>query len=215
MLNVFISAEAQLDFHLKRFNEISVSMASKPENNVDLITSSSTSTSTTPTPRTRTTTPRTAVLTTIKTITSTAIIPTAATILTKSPENRGKMRLHHLHLQNKNADKGSVQFHKNNIAIVQTTTPMTAVVLEKVLVTTQPVYPAKFGIQPNENVLPQKTIDYNSVAEEFTDNQNETVIDLIMQTQLKTEPVTTPEPSMILILHLLYSFVCCEYIWFI
>lgn len=108
-----------------------------------------------------------------------------------------------------------MQFHKNNIAIVQTTTPMTAVVLEKVLVTTQPVYPAKFGIQSNENVLPQKTIDYNSVAEEFTDNQNETVIDLIMQTQLKTEPVTTPEPSMILILHLLYSFVCCEYIWFI
>lgn len=73
---------------------------------------------------------------------------------------------------------------------------MAVVVLEKVLVSTQPVYPEKYDIQTNENVLPQKTIDYNSVAEEITD-QNDTVIDLIMQTQLKTEPITTPEPSKI------------------
>lgn len=71
---------------------------------------------------------------------------------------------------------------------------MTAVVLEKVLVSTQPVIPDKNEIHTNENVLPQKTIDHNSIAEEYTD-QNNTVIDLIMQTQLKTEPITTPEPS--------------------
>lgn len=71
---------------------------------------------------------------------------------------------------------------------------MTAVVLEKVLVSTQAVFVDKFDVQTNENVLPQKTIDYNSIAEEFTD-QNDTVIDVIMQTQLKTEPITTPEPS--------------------
>lgn len=75
---------------------------------------------------------------------------------------------------------------------------MTVVVLEKVLVSTQPVYPERFDVQTNENVLPQKTIDYNSIAEEFID-QNDTVIDLIMQTQLKTEPITTPEPSTYLI----------------
>lgn len=68
------------------------------------------------------------------------------------------------------------------------------VVLEKVLVSTQSVYLEKADVQTNENVLPQKTIDYNSIAEEFSD-QNNTVIDLIMQTQLKTEPITTPEPS--------------------
>lgn len=102
------------------------------------------------------------------------------------------MRLHHLHLQNKNADRGS-QFHKNSF--VQVTTPITAVVLEKVLVTTHPVLPAKFGSSHTDTVNPQKTIDYNSIAEEFTD-QNDTVIDLIMQTQLKTEPITTPEPRM-------------------
>lgn len=71
---------------------------------------------------------------------------------------------------------------------------MAVVVLEKVLVSTQPVLPEKNDIHTNENVLPQKTIDYNSIAEEITD-QNDTVIDLIMQTQLKTEPITTPEPS--------------------
>lgn len=75
-----------------------------------------------------------------------------------------------------------------------TTTPMPVVVMGKVLVSTQSVFPEKFDGQTNENVLPQKTIDYNSIAEEFVD-QNDTVIDLIMQTQLKTEPVTTPEPS--------------------
>lgn len=72
---------------------------------------------------------------------------------------------------------------------------MPAVVLETVLVSTQPAIPDKNDIQTNENVLPQKTFDYNSIADDFTD-QNGTVIDLIMQTQLKTEPITTPEPSM-------------------
>lgn len=67
-------------------------------------------------------------------------------------------------------------------------------VLEKVLFSTQSVYQEKADDQTNENILPQKTIDYNSIAEEFTD-ENDTVIDLIMQTQLKTEPITTPEPS--------------------
>lgn len=81
---------------------------------------------------------------------------------------------------------------------------MAVVVLEKVLVSTQPVFPEKFDVQTNENVLPQKTIDYNSIAEEFTD-QNDTVIDLIMQTQLKTEPITTPEPSTLL---KCYAFSC-------
>ncbi|XP_055322734.1 uncharacterized protein LOC129578351 isoform X1 [Sitodiplosis mosellana] len=146
-------AETQLDFHLKRFNEVSVSMASKPENNIDVITSSTT----------RATTTRT---------TSTHATKTTTTLFRKSSDNR-------------------VKFHKVNI--IQTTTPMTVVVLEKVLVSTQPVFPEKFDVQTNENVLPQKTIDYNSIAEEFTD-QNDTVIDLIMQTQLKTEPITTPEP---------------------
>lgn len=81
---------------------------------------------------------------------------------------------------------------------------MAVVVLEKVLVSTQPVFPEKFDVQTNENVLPQKTIDYNSIAEEFID-QNDTVIDLIMQTKLKTEPITTPEPSILL---KCYAFSC-------
>lgn len=71
---------------------------------------------------------------------------------------------------------------------------MTVVVMGNVLVSTQPVLPEKNEIQTNENVLPQKTIDYNSIAEEFT-GQNDSVIDPIMHTQLKTEPITTPEPS--------------------
>lgn len=41
-------AEAQIDFHLKRFNEVSVSMASKPENNIDLVISSTTKATTKP-----------------------------------------------------------------------------------------------------------------------------------------------------------------------
>lgn len=79
-------------------------------------------------------------------------------------------------------------------------TPVTVVVLEKVLVSTQPVYPEKFDVHTNENVLPQKTIDHNSIAEEFID-QNDTFIDSIMHTQLKTEPITTPEPSTLTLLH--------------
>lgn len=71
---------------------------------------------------------------------------------------------------------------------------MTTILLDKEQVGTQPTLSEKDDIQTNENMLPQKTIDYNSIAEEFTD-RNDTAIDLIMQTQLKTEPVTTPEPS--------------------
>lgn len=211
MVSIFITAEAQLDFHLKRFNEVTISMASKPEKNINLITSSTSTstasglipaitTTTIATTRTTAVTKPTVRLRTISiktlttTTTTTTSAPTPAINLKKTIENRGKMRLHHLHLQNKNADRGS-QFHKNNV--IQVTTPITAVVLEKVLVTTHPVVPAKFGLSNSDNVNPQKTIDYNSIAEEFTD-QNDTVIDLIMQTQLKTEPITTPEPRMFL-----------------
>lgn len=135
-----------------------------------------------------------------KTIASTPATRTSTAIVqTKLSENRGKVRLHHLHLQNKNAERMGGQYQKNKIA-VRTTTPMTAVVLEKSLVTQQPIPPKKLnggsGASSNENVLPQKTIDYNSIAEEFAE-QNDTVIDLIMQTQLKTEPITTPEPRKI------------------
>lgn len=42
MIRYLFTAEAQLDFHLKRFNEVSVSMASNPENHVDLVSSSTT-----------------------------------------------------------------------------------------------------------------------------------------------------------------------------
>lgn len=64
---------------------------------------------------------------------------------------------------------------------------MAAVVLEKSLVTQQP------NAASNENVVIQEKKDYNSIARE----ENDTVIDLIMQTQLKTEPITTPEPRKI------------------
>lgn len=215
-------------------------MASKPDNNIDLVmigttkstpikpkvTVTMTSTAppppvaaaTTPTtiikttPKTIVTFPSTIVKTTpviaiaaagaaiTKTIASTpATRTTTAIVQTKLSENRGKVRLHHLHLQNKNAERAGGPYQKSKIA-VRTTTPMTAVVLEKSLVTQPPVPPKKLnggsGVPSNENVLPQKTIDYNSITEEFAE-QNETVIDLIMQTQLKTEPITTPEPRKI------------------
>lgn len=216
-------------------------MASKPDNNIDLVmigtttsspikakptipmasiapapaaTAATTTTATIikTTPKTIVTFPTTIVKTTpviaiaaagaaiTKTIASTPATRASTTnVQTKLSENRGKVRLHHLHLQNKNAERVGGQYQKNKIA-VRTTTPMTAVVLEKSLVTQQPILSKKLnggggssGNPPNENVLPQKTIDYNSITEEFTE-QNETGIDLILQTQLKTEPITTPEP---------------------
>lgn len=63
-------------------------------------------------------------------------------------------------------------------------------VLENVLVSTQPVIPEK--LETNENASPQKTIDYNSIVDEFIE-QNDTIV---IPTHLKTEPITTPEPSM-------------------
>lgn len=210
-------------------------MASKPDNNIDLVMISTTTTttttlspikakatilmtvSTTPT-IIRTTTPKTS---TIMKTTPAIAIAAAGAAITKTPaltsatrtttsvvqtklsENRGKWppRLHPI----KGADRLGGQFRKNKTATARTTTPMTAVALEKTLVTQQPSNLSKNlngdgvgdgdsgSIRSKENISPQKTIDYNSIAEEFTE-QNGTVIDLIMQTQLKTEPITTPEP---------------------
>lgn len=71
---------------------------------------------------------------------------------------------------------------------------MSTLILVKEPMSTQPTFIDRNDIQTNENLVPQKTIDHNSIAEEVHD-RNDTAIDVIVQTQLKTEPVTTPEPS--------------------
>lgn len=71
---------------------------------------------------------------------------------------------------------------------------MSSILLEKEPIITQPTFIDRNDIRTNENLVPLKTIDYNSIAEEIVE-RNETAIDAIVQTQLKTEIVTTPEPS--------------------
>lgn len=72
---------------------------------------------------------------------------------------------------------------------------MSSILIEhKQPIITQPTFIDRNDMQTNENLIPLKTIDYNSIAEEIVE-RNESAIDAVVQTHLKTEIVTTPEPS--------------------
>lgn len=86
------------------------------------------------------------------------------------------------------------QFQKITTTATTIALAPTTILLDKEQVSTSPILSEKDDILTNEGLLPQKTIDYNSIADEFAD-QNNTAVDLVMQTQLKTQPATTPEPS--------------------
>lgn len=79
---------------------------------------------------------------------------------------------------------------------------MPTIIVEQQITSTQSTFALKNDILTNENVVPQKTIDYNSIAEEYIE-RNDTTIDLILHTSLRTEPVTTPEPRNSLVIHLM------------
>lgn len=86
---------------------------------------------------------------------------------------------------------------------------MSTIILEQQVASTQPTFALKNDILTNENLVPQKTIDYNSIAEEYVE-RNDTAIDLIMQTSLRTEPVTTPEPRNKLFSPFIFRILCEE-----
>lgn len=175
-VDLLLPAEAQLDFHSKRLNEISIFMASKPDAN------------TAPPPSTTaliiTTTKTPAIIWTAPPSTTTHLTPILQAVTTDGvvTSTKATKTIHHSRISKNPRLNWRQKF------LIATTT---ANILTHTT-STQPTNLVKNEPQTSENAV-QKVLDYNSISD---DEKNESAVDMMLRksTTTTTEQTTTPEP---------------------